>query len=65
MFWSDTPDDDYDRYCSQRDERLRDRPKCVVCGEYIQEGHCYDFDGDEVCSDCLKEYCDSYFIKKV
>jgi formylmethanofuran dehydrogenase subunit E len=30
-------------------------PVCCECGEPIQDDECYEFDGELICPDCLKE----------
>ena len=55
--------DAYDMWCehdAQQEEELRKRPKCDVCGEYIQEEHCYRIEGVVICEYCM---ADNFRIK--
>ena len=65
MYYSDDPGRDYDRYDRDREGWLSSRPICSVCGEYIQDDTCYEFDVDLVCQDCLREYCESNYKKVI
>ncbi len=35
------------------EEWLEKRPRCVCCGEPIQDDHAYRFDGKLWCEDCV------------
>lgn len=51
------PDNYYlwEEHQREQDELLDSLPKCLECGEPIQQDECYDFDGDLICEDCLKK----------
>ena len=53
MYYSDNPARDYDNYCAQQDRELSRHPKCIYCGEPIQDEKLYVIDGDFICKDCL------------
>lgn len=39
--------------------------RCCGCGCQIEAGeHYYDFDGDEVCEECVNEYIDDNFRRQ-
>lgn len=49
----------------ERQERmLSRRPKCFWCDDHIQDEHCYEYEGDLYCPDCMEdnhpEYMDIY-----
>jgi formylmethanofuran dehydrogenase subunit E len=37
------------------DAQLEKYPVCAECGERIQDDECYEFDGQLICSECLKD----------
>ena len=43
---------EWDAVQSKRLERL---PKCCYCGEPIQDGYCYEIDGETMCRECLDD----------
>ena len=47
--------DAFEEHEREQDEELEGLPKCSECREPIQEDMCYDFDGDLICEDCLKQ----------
>ncbi len=43
-----------DRYEARREKELARRPKCISCGEYIQDDYLFDLGGGDVyCAECL------------
>ena len=63
---TDDPERDYDRYDAECEDRLDRLPRCIDCGEPIQDEYLYDLNGDIFCEECLKnnfrknteDYCD-------
>lgn len=53
MWFTDDPAADYDRWDAEQHRKLKRRPRCSHCDEYIQS-HCYRIDGDYICPDCLE-----------
>lgn len=54
MFTND-PVRDAERYYDSLDAQLEKYPVCTECGERIQDDECYEFDGQLICSECLKD----------
>ncbi len=54
MYITDDPVADALRYEAEQEKALKRLPKCCECGEPIQSDECYEFDGDFICPDCLK-----------
>ena len=48
--------DMFDMYDRERQAELDKLPNCDYCNQPIQDEHLYDFDGDLVCEECLKDY---------
>lgn len=44
---------DFDRWDARRQERLERLPKCVCCGEHIQQDDAVCIDGKYYCDECL------------
>ena len=55
MYITDNPVRDAERYEAEREEALQSLPVCCECGEHIQDDFCYEFDGELICPDCLKD----------
>lgn len=47
--------DMFDMYDRAREAELDKLPLCDYCNKPITDEHLYDFDGDLVCEDCLKD----------
>lgn len=54
MIYSDDPVADFERYDSRLEDALNQLPKCVDCGEPIQDDDLFDIDGDLYCEECMK-----------
>lgn len=55
MAWSGDPLLDASRYDNRQQRRLDRQPKCVICGEPIQDEHCYQINDELICAECLNE----------
>ena len=55
MSWTDDPVRDALRYEAERERQRKRLPVCCECGEPIQDDECYEFDGELICPDCLKD----------
>lgn len=51
--------DAYDRECQAWLDR---QPKCKRCKEPIQDESYFYIDFENVCSDCLEDYCKEHFL---
>lgn len=50
--------DNYDLFLAhdkQVYELMKQRPKCDICDEPIQEDYCYEINGELVCEKCLQD----------
>lgn len=56
MYFTDNPIADAERYMAEQEAELRVLPECAECGEKIQDEYCYEFNGEYICWNCLKEY---------
>lgn len=56
MFYSDDPVRDFDRYDAEQARNARKRPVCECCGDHITDEFAYNFDGDWICQDCIKDF---------
>ena len=54
MYYTDDPIADFNRWDNDRSERLKKLPVCSNCGEYIQDDHYYQINGENFCPDCLE-----------
>ncbi len=52
--WTDDPVRDAENYWAEKYEELEKLPECGMCGEHIQEEHCYEIDDKLICEDCLR-----------
>ena len=55
MYYTDDPVADFERHDAEQQKMLKKLPKCVHCGEPIQDEHLYDIDGELFCEECMKE----------
>ena len=53
FFYTDDPVADFDRWDAEQHRRLKRRPRCAHCDEYIQS-HYDRIDADTLCPDCLE-----------
>lgn len=56
MYYSDNPVADFEAYSAEQEEQLARLPKCVCCGEAIQQDTAVHLNGDWYCDDCLDAY---------
>ena len=49
------PLDDFYRHERKKEEWLRKRPVCCICGEYIQTEEAVNLSGDWICDDCIRQ----------
>lgn len=54
--WTDDPVRDYDRYCSDLEERMKRLPLCDCCGERITDEYYWQIKGTRYCERCLRDY---------
>ena len=52
---TDDPIADYERHEAEREDKLHKLPRCVDCGEAIQDDYLFCIYGETYCEDCLKE----------
>ena len=52
MMWTDDPIADAERYAARQEELLEKLPKCIHCKQPIQNGYCYEINGELVCESC-------------
>ena len=52
---TDDPIRDLARHEAEQERARAKLPRCCECGEHITDDECYDFDGDLICPNCLKE----------
>lgn len=53
---TDDPFHDFDQYDAEQARYEARLPKCVDCGQPIQDEVYYEFDGKHYCADCLEEH---------
>ncbi len=61
MQYTNDPLADFDAYDKECRDWLNSLPKCQCCGQAIQDHYYFNFDGDNVCSECLRDYCEESF----
>ena len=60
MFYSDDPALDFDRHDAAQQAELNKLPKCVCCGEPIQDDYYYELCEEVYCEECV----DNHFKKR-
>jgi len=55
MYRTDDPIADFNRHDAEQQRRIIRFPLCSECGERILDDDCYEFDGNIICPECLKE----------
>lgn len=53
MFYTDDPIADFNRWDAKREKELEELPRCIDCGEPIQDEYLFDIDGDLFCAKCM------------
>lgn len=48
--------DNWSEYNRQQEEALKRLPQCDICGEHIQDEHCYKLDDEIICEACMGEF---------
>ncbi len=56
MTFTDDPIADFERYDAEQQEQLDKLPKCVECGEPIQQEFAVCINDDWICDDCLEMF---------
>lgn len=56
MGWSDDPLKDFARRDAEEARWEARRPVCCECEEHIVTEECYEFDGEYICPECLKNH---------
>lgn len=64
MQYTDDPIADFNAYDRELQEWRDSLPVCANCGEPIQDDYYYEIEGENVCSDCLYDYCDEQYRVK-
>ena len=54
MYRSDDPVADFERWNADQEKELSRLPKCIDCGEPIQDDYLFDINGDLFCEECMK-----------
>ena len=47
------PVDDFLRHDARKERKLKEKPVCVICGEYIQTERAVNISGQWICDDCI------------
>lgn len=55
MPWTDDPVADYAREDARRAKALERLPRCSECDNPIQGDECWEFNGELICEECLKD----------
>ena len=55
MSWTGDALADFDRYDRKQQEALDELPVCCECDQPIQDDECFEFDGELICPQCLKD----------
>ena len=55
MCWTDDPVADYDRYDAEQSRYEAKLPRCSECDQPIQSDECFEFNGELICPNCLKD----------
>lgn len=53
MYYTDDPIADFNRWDRDQERKLSRLPKCVDCGDPIQDEDLFDVNGDLFCGDCM------------
>ena len=61
MQYTDDPIADFGVYDRECQEWLDSLPVCVHCHQPIQETEYFSIEEENVCSECLTEYCEEYY----
>ncbi len=56
MMWTNDPVADAERYAAEQERKLDELPKCCECDHPIQTEKCFEFNGELMCPQCLKDY---------
>lgn len=64
MQYTDDPIADFNAYDRERQEWLDSLPVCAHCKEPIQDRRYFEIEGENVCRECLTEYCEEHFEKE-
>lgn len=62
MRYTDDPAADYDAWDAEQERRLARLPRCVDCGEPIQDEMPFHFHGDWYCESCMDSYREAVMI---
>ena len=55
-YYTDNPVADADRYFADKEKEMDKLPVCYECENPITGEHCYEFNGEYICEDCLNLY---------
>ena len=53
MSFTDDPERDFLNHDRKQGERLNRLPKCELCGDPIQNGYAFEYEGDLYCEECF------------
>lgn len=56
MYITDDPVSDYDRYDAEHAIQLERLPRCICCGEHIQQETVVCINDELLCDTCITEY---------
>lgn len=66
MRYTDDPIRDFERHDIGQARSLQRLPVCSECGEPIQDEHCFEFNDELICEQCLnqnhRKYVDDYIL---
>ena len=55
MYYSDSPERDFDRWDAEQNRQLERLPICCECDRPIQDDYFYEFNDDYICEECLRD----------
>ena len=56
MYYTDDPIADFERWDTEQNKRLEQRPECAECGEPIQDYEAYYINDEWICESCMETY---------
>jgi formylmethanofuran dehydrogenase subunit E len=54
MSYTDNPIADFHDWDDRQSKELAKLPVCSECDHHIQDEHCYEINGELICSECLE-----------
>lgn len=66
MYYTDDPVRDFAHHDAGQAREIKRLPVCSECDEPIQDEHCYEFNDELICEQCLchnhRKYVDDYIL---